>query len=47
MIKNYKFKKINNNFNKFNDTKNINLNFYKSLNSSSSLNKLSTKNYTK
>jgi len=43
IIRNYKIKKINN---KFNDSKKINFNFYKSLNSSSSLNKLSTKNYT-
>ena len=43
IIRNYKIKKINN---KFNDSKKINFNFYKRLNSSSSLNKLSTKNYT-
>jgi len=43
IIRNYKIKKINN---KFNNSKKIKFNFYKNLNSSSSLNKLSTKNYT-
>ena len=46
IIRNIKIRKIENYNNKIQDSKKINFNFYKSLNSSSSLNKLSTKYYT-
>ncbi len=46
LIRNVKIKAIENYNNKIQDSKKYNLNFYKSLNSSSSLNKISTKYYT-
>ena len=46
IIRNIKIRNIENYNNKIQDSKKINLNFYKSLNSSSSLNKLSTKYHT-